>query len=67
MSKVLIIDDELEICKQVSLILSKNGYETSYVTSHKELLNLLTNGFTYDLVLVLHYFLTTDQQERDHM
>ena len=52
MSKVLIIDDELEICKQVSLILSKNGYETSYVTSHKELLNLLTNGFTYDLVLV---------------
>ena len=52
MSKVLIIDDELEICKQVSLILSKNGYETSYVTSHKEFINLLTDGFTYDLVLV---------------
>ncbi len=52
MSKILIIDDELEICKQVSLILSKNGYETSYVTSHKELTNLLNDGFMYDLVLV---------------
>ena len=52
MSKILIIDDELEICKQVSLILSKNGYDTSYVSSYKELSNLLDNNFDYDLVLV---------------
>ena len=52
MSKILIIDDEIEICKQVSLILSKNGYETSYVSSYKELLNILNDNFDYDLVLV---------------
>ena len=52
MSKVLIIDDEIEICKQVSLILSKNGYHVTYVTSYKELSNLLTEEFSYDLVLV---------------
>ena len=52
MSKILIIDDEIEICKQVSIILSKNGYEASYVTSYKELSNLLNIDFTFDLVLV---------------
>ena len=52
MSKILIIDDEIEICKQVSLILSKNGYETSYVSSYSELVSLLKNNFNYDLVLV---------------
>ncbi len=52
MSKILIIDDELEICKQVSLILSKNGYDTSYVSSYKELSKLLENDFNFDLVLV---------------
>ena len=52
MSKILIIDDEIEICKQVSLILSKNGYETSFVSSYKELLNILNNNFNFDLVLV---------------
>ena len=52
MSKILIIDDEIEICKQVSLILSKNGYETSFVSSYKELLSILNNNFNFDLVLV---------------
>lgn len=52
MSKILIIDDEIEICKQVSLILSKNGYETSYVTSYKELSNINNENFNFDLVLV---------------
>ena len=47
MSKILIIDDEIEICKQVSLILSKNGYETSYVTSYKELSNINNENFNY--------------------
>ena len=36
MSKILIIDDELEICKQVSLILNKNEFHTTYVTSYEE-------------------------------
>ena len=52
MSKILIIDDELEICKQVSMILSKNGYETSFVSSYKELVSLLDDNFNFDLVLV---------------
>ena len=52
MSKILIIDDEVEICKQVSLILTKNGYEASYVSSYKELANINNHNFDYDLVLV---------------
>ena len=52
MSKILIIDDEIEICKQVSLILSKNGFDTKYVTSYKELNSIINEGFDFDLVLV---------------
>ena len=44
MSKILIIDDELEICKQVSLILKKNEFNTSYVTSYEEFVNLHKNN-----------------------
>ena len=52
MSKILIIDDELEICKQVSLILNKNEFKTSYVTSYEEFKNLYDKNFDFDLVLV---------------
>ena len=52
MSKILIIDDELEICKQVSLILNKNDFNSSYVTSYEEFSNLHKKNFDYDLVLV---------------
>ena len=52
MSKILIIDDEIEICKQVSLILSKNGFETKYATSYKDLNIIIKDGFDFDLVLV---------------
>ena len=52
MSKILIIDDEIEICKQVSLILSKNGFHTKYVTSYKELNSIINDKFDFDLVLV---------------
>ena len=52
MSKILIIDDEIEICKQVSLILSKNGFDTKYATSYKELNSIINEGFDFDLVLV---------------
>ncbi len=52
MSKILIIDDEIEICKQVSLILSKNGFETKYATSYVDLNNIINDSFDFDLVLV---------------
>ena len=52
MSKILIIDDELEICKQVSLILNKNEFKTSYVTSYEEFKKLEEENFDFDLVLV---------------
>ena len=52
MSKILIIDDELEICKQVSLILNKNSFKTSYVSSYEEYSKLKNTNFDFDLVLV---------------
>ncbi len=52
MSKILIIDDEIEICRQVSMILEKNSYETKFVTSYKGLSSLLNDNFNFDLVLV---------------
>ena len=52
MSKILIIDDELEICKQVSLILNKNEFHTTYVTSYEEFKMLKEKNFDFDLVLV---------------
>jgi len=52
MSKILIIDDELEICKQVSLILNKNSFKTSYVSSYDEYFKLKNTNFDFDLVLV---------------
>ncbi len=52
MSKILIIDDELEICKQVSTILNKNDFKTSYVTSYEEFKKLDEKNFDFDLVLV---------------
>jgi two-component system nitrogen regulation response regulator NtrX len=52
MSKILIIDDELEICKQVSSILNKNSFKTSYVVSYDEYSKLKDTNFDFDLVLV---------------
>jgi two-component system nitrogen regulation response regulator NtrX len=52
MSKILVIDDELEICKQVSLILNKNSFKTSYVNSYDEYSKLKNTNFDFDLVLV---------------
>ena len=52
MSKILIIDDELEICKQVSLILNKNDFKSVYVTSYEEFKDLNKNDLDFDLVLV---------------
>src|SRR5210317_176810 len=52
MSKILIIDDELEICKQVSSILNKNSFKTSYVVSYDEYSKLKNSNFDFDLILV---------------
>ena len=52
MSKILVIDDELEICKQVSLILNKHSFKTSYVSSYDEYCKLKNTNFDFDLVLV---------------
>ena len=52
MSKILVIDDEIEICKQVSLILNKNSFKTSYVSSYDEYSKLKNTNFDFDLVLV---------------
>ena len=52
MSKILVIDDELEICKQVSLILNKNSFKTYYVSSYDEYSKLKNTNFDFDLVLV---------------
>jgi DNA-binding response OmpR family regulator len=42
----------LEICKQVSLILNKNSFKTSYVSSYDEYCKLKNKNFDFDLVLV---------------
>ena len=52
MTKILVIDDELEICKQISLILSKYGYDVTYANSFKEFSDLQQSFFNYDVVLV---------------
>ncbi len=52
MTKILVIDDELEICKQISVILSKQGYDVTYANSYKEFCDLELRNFNYDLVLV---------------
>ena len=52
MTKILVIDDELEICKQISLILSKQGYDVTYANSYKEFADLELRNFDYDVVLV---------------
>ncbi|MDC0861683.1 response regulator [Alphaproteobacteria bacterium] len=51
MPNILIIDDEIDICKQVSITLTDEGYHASYVMSSDECLNELSKN-NYDIVLV---------------
>lgn len=51
MPKILIVDDEIEICKQVSLILEDEGFECFFVTNSQDCL-LEINNHIFDLVLV---------------
>jgi two-component system, NtrC family, response regulator HydG len=50
MQKILIIDDELDICLLLKRFLSKKGYETEYATEGEKGLELL-DSFRPDLVL----------------
>ncbi|MAV82177.1 MAG: hypothetical protein CMI90_01780 [Pelagibacteraceae bacterium] len=51
MPSILIVDDEIEICKQVSIILKDEGYNSSYVINSDECISELENN-NYDLLLV---------------
>jgi two-component system, NtrC family, response regulator HydG len=50
MQKILIIDDEIDICLLLKRFMSKNGYETEYVTEAEKGLEMLQT-FKPDLVL----------------
>ena len=65
MPKILIIDDEIEICKQVSLILSKNSYECDYVTSYEDLKEFLSKNIHFDIALVDLWLKNSSKQGLD--
>lgn len=65
MPKILIIDDEIEICKQVSLILTKNSYECDYVTSYDDLKKYLSNDIHFDVALVDLWLKNSSKQGLD--
>ena len=65
MPKILIIDDEIEICKQVSLILSKNSYECDYVTSYEDLKVFLSKNIHFDIALVDLWLKSSSKQGLD--
>ena len=65
MTKILVIDDELEICKQISLILSKQGYDVTYANSFKEFNELQQRNFDYDVVLVDLWLKNSNKQGID--
>ena len=65
MPKILIIDDEIEICKQVSLILTKNSYECDYVTSYEDLKVFLSKNIHFDIALVDLWLKNSSKQGLD--
>ena len=65
MPKILIIDDEIEICKQVSLILSKNSYECDYVTSYEDLKIFLSKNIHFDIALIDLWLKNSSKQGLD--
>ena len=65
MPKILIIDDEIEICKQVSLILTKNSYECDYVTSYDDLKKYLSIDIHFDVALVDLWLKNSSKQGLD--
>ena len=65
MPKILIIDDEIEICKQVSLILTKHSYECDYVTSYEDLKVFLSKNIHFDIALVDLWLKSSSKQGLD--
>ena len=65
MPRILIIDDEIEICKQVSLILSKHSYECDYVTSYEDLKVFLSKNIHFDIALVDLWLKSSSKQGLD--
>jgi two-component system, NtrC family, nitrogen regulation response regulator NtrX len=51
MPNILIVDDEIDICKQVAITLNDEGHNASYVLNSDDCLNEILNN-SYDLVLV---------------
>ncbi len=51
MSKILVVDDEVEICLLVTQYLRKLGYDTSFSLSIAEALEKISSG-AYDLLFV---------------
>ena len=52
MSRVLVVDDEVEICLLVSQYLKKLGYEVTYSLSIAEALDKISGAAPYDLLFV---------------
>lgn len=50
MARILIVDDDEEICRNLSEVLKEDGYEVEYVTSGMEALDKVTKE-KYDIVI----------------
>jgi two-component system, NtrC family, nitrogen regulation response regulator NtrX len=51
MPNILIVDDEIEICKQVAITLNDEGHNAKYVLNSNDCLSEILNN-SYDLVLI---------------
>ena len=51
MPNILIVDDEIDICKQVAITLNDEGHNASYVLNSDDCLSEILNN-SYDLVLI---------------
>ena len=51
MPNILIVDDEIEICKQVAITLNDEGHNAKYVLNSDDCLSEILNN-SYDLVLI---------------
>ncbi|MBR1550585.1 MAG: response regulator transcription factor [Bacteroidales bacterium] len=52
MSKILIVDDEQDLCEILSFNLQSEGYETDTANSAEEALGMMASGHSYDLLLL---------------
>lgn len=50
--KILIVDDDINICEILTYMLSNNGYEVTAVNSAEEAMSLLNKEHNYSLILL---------------